>query len=83
MLKNTVVAESYSKNIKNYHEKGYVSKVDVNTNNDGVTEKSWFLPNFPVVRPDKSSTKVRIVFNASAKHEGVSLNDVINQGPKL
>ena len=26
----------------------------------------WLLPHFPVVRPDKSTTKVRIVFDASA-----------------
>ena len=41
------------------------------------------MPYFPVVRPDRTTTKTRIVFDASAKFEGVSLNDAIYQGPKL
>ena len=83
LLKNTDVAESYSKNIKDYQNKGYVSKVDMKSDNEGPSEKSWFLPNFQIVRPDKSAIKVRIVFDASAKHEGMSFNDILHQGPKL
>ena len=44
---------------------------------------TWYLPHFAVVRMDRPSTKTRIVFDASAKYCGVSLNDVIHQGPKL
>ena len=43
----------------------------------------WFLPHFPVCRPDRGTTKTRIVFDASAKHRGVSLNEMILPGPKL
>ena len=42
-----------------------------------------YLPQFPIIRLDKDTTKTRIVFNASAECAGVSLIDVIHQGPKL
>ena len=49
---------------------------------DGQEEK-WYLPHFPVLRPEKETTKMIIVFDASAKCNGVCLNDIIEQGPKL
>ena len=73
------IAESYSKCIEQYVEKGYVRKVPEHEK----SKSKWYLPHFPVTRLDKETTKTRIVFDASAKHEGVSLNDVIHQGPKL
>ena len=44
----------------------------------------FYLPHRPVVRADSTSTKVRPVFDASAKGvNGVSLNDCMEIGPKL
>lgn len=46
--------------------------------------KGTYLPHFAVVRNDKDTTKVRIVFDASCKGEnGVSLNDMMMIGPTL
>ena len=45
--------------------------------------KVRYLPHHPVFREDKSSTKCRVVFDASAKtHDGVSLKDCLLEGPK-
>ena len=43
----------------------------------------WFLQHFPVIKPSKHTTRVRIVFDAAMKHGGKSLNDCILPGPKL
>ena len=45
--------------------------------------EEWLLPHFPVVRADRSTTKTRIVFDASAKFQGKSLNSEALPGPKL
>ena len=36
-----------------------------------------------MVKADRTTTKTRVVFDASASCGGVSLNDMIHQGPKL
>ncbi|XP_046976515.1 uncharacterized protein LOC124542631 [Vanessa cardui] len=47
-------------------------------------DKAFYLPHQAVVRDDKTTTKVRVVFNASQKNSnGVSLNDNLMVGPKL
>ena len=43
----------------------------------------WYLPHFPIVKLSKSTTKVRIAFDCSAKCDGISLNDLTHAGPKL
>ena len=77
LLKDPKLAESYSEVISKYTQKAYISKVTPSK----TEEKAWYLPNFAIVRPE--TTKTRVVFDASAKFNGLSLNDVICQGPKL
>ena len=80
LLKNPEIAAAYSENITQYLEKDYIRKIDPTEEKPA---KRWYLPHFPVVRLDRATTKTRIVFDASAKLGGISLNDVIHQGPKL
>ncbi|KAK2558628.1 hypothetical protein P5673_018821 [Acropora cervicornis] len=74
------IARAYQEVISSYEQKGYIREVQTESDEAG---KVWYLPHFPVVRQDKSTSKVRPVFDASAKFKGVSLNDVLHQGPKL
>ena len=79
LKKSPDVAQAYNNCIEQYVQKGYVAKVQEQKR----STSRWYLPHFPVLRPDKDTTKVRIVFDASASYEGHSLNDLIHQGPKL
>jgi len=42
----------------------------------------WYLPHFAIIKPGRVTMKTRIVFDASAKCNGISLNDVTHWGPK-
>jgi hypothetical protein len=71
------VALEYNKIITDYIDKDYIQQVPLKS------EEQWFLPHFPVVRADKTTTKVRVVFDAAATSNGKCLNDAILPGPKL
>ncbi|CAC5373862.1 unnamed protein product [Mytilus coruscus] len=74
--KDPSIAKVYTQTIEKYIEKGYVRKVS--TKEETVAGK-WYLPHFPVIRPDKETTKTRIVFDASAKFQAMYLRIKIAQ----
>lgn len=50
----------------------------------GTVESEYIIPHFCVLRPSSTSTKLRVVFDASSKTtNGNSLNSVVYAGPKL
>ncbi|XP_064082740.1 uncharacterized protein LOC135198761 [Macrobrachium nipponense] len=70
--------QQYTAFMDKLFEKGYAYKIpDDEVNKIPV----WYLPHHAVFHPKKG--KIRIVFDCSAKFEGVSLNDVLLQGPNL
>lgn len=76
--KGPEIMKAYGQIFEDYKKKGYIKQVP-----KSATLDQWFLPHFPVIRLDKSTTKIRIVFDAAMRYNGKSLNDVIQSGPKL
>ena len=71
----------YNKTIKEQISKGIVEIVDGSMVQSA--SKCHYLPHHAVIRTDKSTTKLRIVYDASAKTEGPSLNDCLYAGPSF
>ncbi|XP_065675638.1 uncharacterized protein LOC136091853 [Hydra vulgaris] len=59
---------------------GTVEQVLSNNSKVGLVH---YLPHRPVIREDKVTTKMRMVFDASATNSGPSLNDCLYSGPSL
>ena len=71
----------YDRVIKDQLDKGIIEPV-CDLEEEG---KLFYLPHNPVIRRDAKTTKLRVVYDASAKDagKGVSLNDCLHVGPAL
>ncbi|KAL0892704.1 hypothetical protein ABMA27_014422 [Loxostege sticticalis] len=81
LSKNPKLYEDYRKVLHEYVELGHMAEVE---SSDIDNDKAVYLPHHAVVKEDRETTKVRVVFNASSKGiNNVSLNDDLLTGPKL
>jgi len=77
----TMVRKEYDKIIEEQLEMGIIEKVPEEVSGKRV----FYMPHKPVVREGATSTKVRMVFDASSKpsREAYSINECMNPGPTL
>ena len=79
---NPLLVAEYQKVIETQLESGIIEKV--NDTEPVEVGKVCYLPHKAVIRENKETTKVRVVFDASAKTpEGPSLTDCMHAGPSL
>ena len=81
LRKDPEILQEYDNVIKEQLKEGIVEVVD--EQHPGEIGKVHYLPHHAVIRRDKSTTKMRIVYDASAKDNGPSLNDCLYTGPAL
>ena len=81
LVANPDLLEMYEKVIKEYVTKGYARRM-LKSEAAIVTPRTWYLPHHPVLNPNKPG-KVRVVKDAAATYDGVSLNSSLKTGPDL
>ena len=75
------VLQEYHAVMQEQLRQGIIEKVDETQQTTG--KIVHYLPHHAVIRQDKETTKLRIVYDASARGEGPSLNDCLYSGPKF
>ena len=73
------ILQEYDTIIRDQLTKGIVQVV-TNPEDEGNVHS---LPHHAVIRSDKNTTKVRVMYDASARSNGPSLNDCLHTGPKF
>ncbi|XP_041767820.1 uncharacterized protein LOC121591419 [Anopheles merus] len=79
---NASLKTAYTQFIEEYAELQHMTEV---AESDATTSSpSYYLPHHCIVRPDSTTTKLRVVFDAScASDTGTSLNDALMIGPTI
>ena len=73
LKRNPELADKYQNVMNDYVTKGHAQRM-TQEEAKATTSKTWYLPHHAVVNPNKPG-KVRVVFDAASKFDGVSLND--------
>lgn len=82
LLRNPQFKKEYDDVIEEYKSLGHMSEIPSPI--DLKNSNHYYMPHHAVVKPDSTTTKVRVVFNeSSSTSNGISLNDVLHRGPVL
>ncbi|XP_062711049.1 uncharacterized protein LOC134289063 [Aedes albopictus] len=82
LSKNPELYNNVKQQIKDYQRKGYAHELTKEEANNSDPRRVWYLPLGVVTNPNKPG-KVRVVWDAAAKIEGISLNSMLMKGPDM
>ena len=83
LLKSSDVKSEYDRVLVEYKELDHMHFISP-PKTEFDTSIHYYLPHHSVIKPDSTTTKLRVVFNASSpSSNGNSLNDVLHIGPVL
>lgn len=83
LARDPELSQQYHSFLDEYEALGHMVQVS-STPSHQVTHQRVYIPHHPVVKESSSTTRLRVVFNASSPtSSGTSLNDHMYTGPKL
>lgn len=83
LKKDVTLYSRYNEVVEDYLQQN-IAEEDVPKDNANAGNVKYYLPHHAVLREDKVTTKLRVVFDASSHEEGCpSLNDCLLTGPNL
>nr|XP_054771658.1 uncharacterized protein LOC129279581 [Lytechinus pictus] len=82
LSRNPEHAEAYNKQIHELEEMGFAKKLTA-ADIEKYEGPVHYISHHAIVRPEKKSTPIRIVFNSSASYQGHRLNEYWMKGPDL
>ncbi|XP_055543401.1 uncharacterized protein LOC129728949 [Wyeomyia smithii] len=82
LAKNPELYQNVRTQIVDYQQKGYAHVATKEELTETENNKAWYLPINVVINPKKTG-KVRLVWDAAATVQGVSLNSQLLKGPDL
>ena len=82
LLKSSEIKSQYGLVIGEYSTLGHMTRSNAELAHS--PNSNYYLPHHAVFKSDSTTTKLRVVFNASSpSSNGVSLNNVLHPGPIL
>ena len=84
LLKRPELLTEYNNIFQEQLQNGIIERVETSKDNNAV-KMTHYMPHHAVVREDKKTTKLRIVYDGFARGDGedLSLNDYLQTGPNL
>ncbi|XP_075163097.1 uncharacterized protein LOC142235722 [Haematobia irritans] len=82
LLRAPQLKEEYDNVLREYINLGHMNAIS--PTDPAGSSTCYYLPHHAVIKPESTTTKVRVVFNASfPTSNGLSLNDILHIGPTL
>ncbi|XP_075150784.1 uncharacterized protein LOC142224892 [Haematobia irritans] len=82
LIRNPDLKMDYDSALEEYISLNHMAPINFSPEIE--SPESYYLPHHAVIRPESKTTRVRVVFNASAPtSNGINLNDILYSGPGL